>query len=78
MRRGDSKTWILKQNSLLLSFLWIKKLKNPTNHHPWQVVACELLSNFGGDKLFHSNSELSDYCKSILKDILPFYQEVIL
>ena len=61
-----------------LEFLWIKKLKDPTNHHPWQVVACELLSsNFGGDKLFHSNLELSDYCKSILEDILPFYQEEI-
>ena len=52
-----------------LKFLWIKKLKDPTNH-PWQVVACELLSNFGGDKVFHANLELSDYCKSILKDIL--------
>ena len=60
-----------------LKLLWIKKLKDPTNHHPWQVVACELLSNFGGDKLFHSNLELSDYCKSILKDIPPFYHEVI-
>ena len=60
-----------------LKFLWIKTLKDPTNHHPWQVVACELLSNFGGNKLFHSNLELSDHCKSILKDIPPFYQEVI-
>ena len=60
-----------------LELLWIKKLKVPTNQHPWQDVACELLVNFGGDKLFHSNLELSDYCKSILKDIPPFYQEVI-
>ena len=60
-----------------LKFLWIKKLKDPTNHHPWQVVACELLSTFGGDKLSHSNLELSGYCKSILEDIPPFYQAVI-
>ena len=60
-----------------LKFLWIKILKDPTNHHPLQVVACELLSTFGGDKLFHSNLKLSDYCKSILKDIPPFYQAVI-
>ena len=33
-------------------FLWIKKLKDPTNHHPWQVVACELFPNFGGDNYF--------------------------
>ena len=58
-------------------FLWIKKLKDPTNHHPWQVVACELLSDFGGDKLFHCNLELSYYCKSTLKDIPPFYQQLI-
>ena len=60
-----------------LQFLWIKKLKDPSSRHPWQVLACELFFNFGGDKLFHCNSELSDYCKSILEDILPFYQEVI-
>ena len=60
-----------------LKFLWIKKLKDSTNHHPWQVVACELLSTFGGDKLLHSNLKLSDYCKSILKDIPLFYQAVI-
>ena len=60
-----------------LKLLWIKKLEDPTNHHPWQVVSCELLSNFREDKLFHSNLELSDYCKSIFKDIPPFYQEVI-
>ena len=59
------------------NFLWIKKLKDPSNHHPWQVVASELLSKFGGDKLFHSNLELSDFCKSILKDTPPFYQELI-
>ena len=58
-------------------FLWIKKFKDSTNHHPWQVIACVLLSNFGGDKVFHSNLKLSDYCKSKLKDIPPFYQEVI-
>ena len=60
-----------------LKFLWTKKIKDPANHHPWQVVACELLSKFGGDKLFHSNLELSDFCKSILKDIPSFYQELI-
>ena len=42
-----------------LKFLWIKKLKDPTSHHPWQVVACELLSTSGGDRLFHSNLEVS-------------------
>ena len=33
--------------------------------------------NLRGNKLFHSNLELSDYCKSILKYIPPSYQEVI-
>ena len=39
-------------------FLWIKKIERSTNHHPWQVVACELLSN-SVDKLFHSNLKFS-------------------
>ena len=54
-----------------LKFLWIKKLKDPTNHHPWQVVACEFLTNFSGDKLIYSNLELSGYCKPILNPIRP-------
>ena len=74
---GGLKDVDIEANISALKFLWIKKLQDPTNHHPWQAVACELLSNFGGDKLFHSNLELSDYCKSTLKDIPPFYQEII-
>ena len=50
-------------------------MKDPTNHHPWQVVACELLSNFGGDNLFHSNLELLDYCESVLKIFRHFIKK---
>ena len=63
---GGLKDVDIKAKFSALKFLWIKKLKDPTSHHPWQVVSCELLSKFGGDKLFHSNLELSDFCKSVL------------
>ena len=35
-------------------------------NRPWQTNAYELLSNLGGEDLFHSNLELSGNYKSML------------
>ena len=61
---------------LSLKFIWIKRLKDP-NSHPWKVVANQLLSQVGGDAIFHTNLCLSDNFKQQANKLPLFYKELI-
>ena len=56
---------------LSLKFIWIKRLKDP-NSHPWKVVANQLLSQVGGDAIFHTNLCLPDNFKQEANKYLCF------
>ena len=61
---------------LSLKFIWIKRLRDP-NSHPWKVVANLLLSQVGGDAIFHTNWRLSDNFKQQANKLPLFYKELI-
>ena len=65
-------------NAKLLSIklTWIKRLKDP-NSHPWKVVANQLLSQVGGDAIFHINLCLSDNFKQQVNKLPLFYKKLI-
>ena len=52
-----------------LKFLWIKKLLDSGNFHPWKVAAEQLLYKVGGIAIFHTNLQLSDPYKIQIKKI---------
>ena len=54
-----------------LKFLWIQKLKDGPNHHPWKVLALKILEKCDCDYIFHSNLKLS---KSSVKAVSIFLQ----
>ena len=56
---------------LSLKLTWIKRLKDP-NSHTSKVVAIQLLSQVGGDAIFHTNLCLSDNFKQQAKNYLCF------
>ena len=39
--------------------IWMRKMVNNMNFHPWVAVANIILKDFGGDNIFHTNSSLS-------------------
>ena len=61
---------------LSLKYIWTKRLKDP-NSHPWKVVANQLLSQVGGDAIFHTNLCLSDNLKQQTNKLPLFYKELI-
>ena len=61
---------------LSLKFLWIKRLKDP-DLHPWKVTANQLLSQVGGDTIFHTNLCPSNNLKQQLNELPLFYKELI-
>ena len=60
-----------------LKFMWIKALKDRENFHPWKLVASHLLSSVGGEFVFHANLKLSPQYKGKVKQLSPFYRELV-
>ena len=60
-----------------LKFIWIKALKDRENFHPWKLVASHLLSSVGGEFVFHANLKLSPQYKGKVKQLSPFYRELV-
>ena len=60
-----------------LKVSWIRKLKD-SNFHPWKVLANHLLSEVGGETIFHANLSLSEKFRQRMNDLSLFYKELVL
>ena len=58
-RDGGLKDVDVDAKILSLKISWIRKLKD-SNFHPWKVLANHLLSEVGGETIFHANLSLSE------------------
>ena len=60
-----------------IKFLWIKKMLDKSNFHPWIAVADKILKPLGRIDNFHTNFQLSLEFQSVLKIISEFYKDLI-
>ena len=60
-----------------LKGIWIRKLLDETNFHPWQEVAKVILGDLGGEKIFHTNLFLEQNNKEICNKLPKFYKELL-
>ena len=52
--------------------IWIRKMVNDMNFHPWVAVANTILKDFGGANIFHKNLSLSPRMQTYLQNIPLF------
>ena len=57
--------------------IWIRKMVNNMNSHPWVAVANIILKDFGGANIFHTNLSLSPRMQTYLQNIPLFYKDLI-
>ena len=58
--------------------IWIRKMVNNMNFHPWVAVANKILKDFGGANIFHTNLSLSPRMQTYLQNIPLFYKDLII
>ena len=58
--------------------IWIRKMVNNMNFHPWVAVANTILKDFGGANIFHTNLSLSPKMQTYLQNIPLFYKDLII
>ena len=59
-----------------LKMIWLRRLLD-NNCHPWKLIPTKLFSPLGGVTFFHSNLKLADSSLRIVKNLSPFYQELV-
>ena len=60
-----------------LKFIWIKKMLDTKNFHPWVAVADNILRKVGGVNVFQSNLSVAPNRSNFFKRIPVFYKELI-
>ena len=76
-RDGGLKDVAVDAKTLSITISWIRKLKD-SNFHPWKVLANHLLSEVGGEIIFHANLSLSEKFRQRMIDLSLFYKELVL
>ena len=59
-----------------LKMIWLRRLLD-NNYHPWKLMPRKLFSPLGGVTFLHSNLELAGSSLRIVKNLSPFYQELV-
>ena len=60
-----------------LKFIWIKKMLDTKNFHPWVAVADNILKRVGSVNVFQSNLSVAPSRLNSFKRIPVFYKELI-
>ena len=60
-----------------IKFIWIRKMPDTNNFHPWVAVADNILRNVGGVNVFQSNLSMAPSRLNSFKRILVFYKDLI-
>ena len=56
MKRAASRTLIFQSKFTSCKAIWIRKMVNNMNFHPWVAVANIILKDFGGANIFVSGT----------------------
>ena len=75
--KGGFKDIDLTSKFKSLKSIWIRKLLDETNFHPWHEVAKVILSDLGGEKIFQTNLSLEQSNKAICNKLPKFYKELL-
>ena len=67
----------LESNFQSLRIIWVRKMLDKANSHPWMAIANTVLQDLGGVNIFHTNLLISQEKRGYLKKIPIFYKEVI-
>ena len=76
-RDGGLKDVDVDAKIISLKISWIRKHKD-SNFHAWKVLANHLLSEVGGETIFHANLSLSEKFRQRMNDLSLFYKELVL
>ena len=60
-----------------LRIIWVRKILDKANSHPWMAVPNTVLQDFGGVDIFHTNLLIAQEKRECLEKIPIFYKEVI-
>ena len=61
-----------------LKFMWIQKLKDGSNHHPWKALPQKILGKCDSDYICHSNLKLSKSSVKAVRELPSLYRELLL
>ena len=75
--KGGFKDIDLTSKFKSLKGIWIRKLLDETNFHPWQEVAKVILSDLGGEKIIQTNLSFEQSNKAICNKLPKFYKELL-
>ena len=59
-----------------IKMIWLRRLLD-NNYHPWKLTPTKLFSPLGLVTFFHSNLKLADSSLRLVKNLSPFYQELV-
>ena len=60
-----------------LRIIWVRKILDKANFHPWMAIANTVLQDLGGVNIFHTDLLIAPEKRECLKKILIFYKEII-
>ena len=74
--KGGLKDVDLESKFQSLRIIWVRKILDKANFHPWIAVANTALQDLGGLNIFHTNLLIAPEKRECLKKIPTFYKEV--
>ena len=75
--KGGLKDVDLESKFQSLQIIWVQKILDKTNFHPWMAIANTVLQDLGGVNIFHTNLLIAPGKRECLEKIPTFYKEVI-
>ena len=75
--KGGLKDVDLESKFQSLRIIWVRKILDKTNFHPWMAIANTVLQFLGGVNIFHTNLLIAPRKRECLEKIPTFYKEEI-
>ena len=75
--QGGLKDVDLESKFQSFRIIWVRKILDKTNFHPWMAIANTVLQDLGGVNIFHTNLLIAPEKRECLEKIPTFYKEVI-
>ena len=75
--KGGRKDVDLESKFQSLRIIWVRKILDKANSHPWMAIVNTVLQDLSGVNIFHTNLLIAPEKRECLKIIPIFYKEVI-
>ena len=72
--KGELKDVDLESKFQSLRIIWVRKILDKTNFHPWMAIANTVLEDLGGVNIFHTNLLITPRKRECLEKIPTFYR----